>query len=222
MVTFREWRDIFWLQTAMMVLGLVLSIIFIPALPKKSGHLKPAFDRETIATFNPLRSLSLLIYPNVFFAVGYSIMPWSYAFLTIQQDLACGLLSWNQYSLLTAPRYLINPRFNLDTPLVSGLFYIAPGLGFIIGTVCGGKFADVTVKKEIIQRGYRLPQDRLKSGLAGFFFIIPVSSLIYGWGLQQEVGGLALPIVSIFFAGFGLMTAFSSMNTYCAGKSASP
>jgi hypothetical protein len=138
--------------------------------------------------------------------------------LTTLKDLSCGLLGWSQYSLLTAPRYLINPRFHLETPLVSGLFYIAPGLGFLAGTICGGKFADITVKRRIRARGYRLPQDRLNSGLVAFFFILPMGSLVYGWGLQEEVGGLALPIISIFVAGFGLMAAFSSVNTYCAGK----
>lgn len=86
-----------------------------------------------------------------------------------------------------------------------------------MGSICGGKFSDITVQKRILSRGYRLPQDRLHSGIFSFFVLIPVASLIYGWGLQYTVGGLALPILSIIGSGFGLMAAFSSMNTYCAG-----
>lgn len=67
--------------------------------------------------------------------------------------------------------------------------------------------------------GERFPQDRLYSGRISFFAIIPVASMIYGWCLQYEFGGLALPIVAAFFVGFGLMAAFSSLNTYCGGKS---
>lgn len=81
----------------------------------------------------------------------------------------------------------------------------------------------MTMAKKIMQRGgKRVPQDRLNSGLIAFFLIIPASQLIYGWCLQYDVGGLALAIVAAFFTGAGLMAAFSSLNTYCAGKSSLP
>lgn len=80
----------------------------------------------------------------------------------------------------------------------------------------------MTMAKKIIERGgKRVPQDRLNSGLFAFFLIIPASQLIYGWCLQYDVGGLALAIVAAFFTGVGLMAAFSSLNTYCAGESSS-
>jgi glycopeptide antibiotics resistance protein len=78
----------------------------------------------------------------------------------------------------------------------------------------------MTMAKKILERGgKRVPQDRLNSGLLAFFLIIPSSQLIYGWCLEYNVGGLGLAIVAAFFTGFGLMAAFSSLNTYCAGKS---
>lgn len=123
------------------------------------------------------------------------------------------------YSLLTSPRTLINPRFHLTSPLVSGLFYLAPGAGFLIGTTVGGKWADITVRRNIIKRnGVRIAQDRLNSGTIAFFILVPIATVIYGWCLQFTWGGLAVPIISIFFSGVGLMLAFSSLNTYCTGK----
>lgn len=123
------------------------------------------------------------------------------------------------YSLLTSPRTLINPRFHLTSPLVSGLFYLAPGAGFLIGTTVGGKWADITVRRNIIKRnGVRIAQDRLNSGTVAFFILVPIATVIYGWCLQFTLGGLAVPIISIFFSGVGLMVAFSSLNTYCTGK----
>lgn len=81
----------------------------------------------------------------------------------------------------------------------------------------GGKWSDMTMAKRIrLRSGERVPQDRLHSGIVCFFVIIPAASMIYGWCLQYEFGGLALPIVAAFFVGFGLMAAFSSLNTYCA------
>ena len=88
----------------------------------------------------------------------------------------------------------------------------------------GGRYSDMTVAKWIAQReGVRLPHDRLRSGVFAFFFLVPVASLVYGWGLQCDIapiesGGLALPIVTSFFVAAGLLVAFASLNTYCAGK----
>ncbi|KAG9555725.1 MFS general substrate transporter, partial [Aureobasidium melanogenum] len=200
-VTFASWRIIFWVQTGMVGLGLMLSLFFVPSIaqPHQATD-RPSFKLWGKSQVEMLKIFTLLIYPNVFFA-----------------DLACGLLAWNQYSLLAAPRHLINPRFHLTSPLVSGLFYISPGAGFLLGAISGGRFSDMTMAKKIKERGgERVPQDRLNSGLFAFFLIIPASQLIYGWCLQYDVGGLALAIVAAFFTGFGLMAAFSSLNTYCA------
>jgi hypothetical protein len=72
----------------------------------------------------------------------------------------------------------------------------------------------------------RLPQDRLHSGMIAFFVVIPVASLIYGWGMECGPGGdgkcpigrLAVPVIFAFFTAAGLLAAFASLNTYCAGK----
>jgi hypothetical protein len=73
------------------------------------------------------------------------------------------------------------------------------------------------VKKWIVRRGYRLPQDRLNSGLITLFGVLPASILIYGWTLQERKGGMALPIIVAFFGGWGLMGSFNCLNTYVAG-----
>jgi MFS family permease len=127
-----------------------------------------------------------------------------------------------QYGILTSVRAVVNPRFNLTTPLVSGLIYIAPGMGFFVGSVVGGRLSDHTVKKYIMKRdGVRIPKDRLNSGLVGLFIGLPISMLLYGWSLQKEVGGLALPIVCAFWIGLSLMGTFNALNTYTAEVSPS-
>ena len=83
----------------------------------------------------------------------------------------------------------------------------------------GGKLSDRAVKKYIARRnGLRLPQDRLNSGLATLLAVLPVSALIFGWTLQEEKGGMVVPIIAAFFSGFGLMGSFNGLNTYTAGK----
>ena len=152
--------------------------------------------------FNPLRVFKVLIRPQVLLA-----------------DITCGFLALTQYGLLSSVRHIINPRFNLTTPLVGGLFYFAPGAGFVVGSLVGGRFSDHTVKRYIEKRnGVRLPKDRLNSGLVNFFFILPLSILLYGWCLDKDFGGLALPIVMAFWIGVGLMGAFNGLNTYTGGR----
>lgn len=133
--------------------------------------------------------------------------------------MTCGFLAFYQYALLTSVPSIINPRFHLTTPLVSGLFYLAPGAGFLFGSIVGGRLSDLTVKRYIVKRnGVRLPRDRLNNGLLTLFFVLPAATLVYGWTLQKEVGGAAVPIISAFWGGAGLMGSFNALNTYTAGK----
>ncbi|KAJ5908883.1 hypothetical protein N7495_001565 [Penicillium taxi] len=199
-VTFSHWRIIYWLQCGMSALGLILSILFIPVLEKMTETKEPIKASFVLHMFNPLRILRPFIYPNVFLC-----------------HLTCGLLSTFQYALLTSVRTIFNPRFNLTSPLVSGLFYLSPGMGFLIGSVMGGKLSDRAVIKWIRKRnGVRLPQDRLNSGLATLFAVLPASTLIYSWTLQEGVGGMAVPIIAAFSAGIGLLGSFNGLNTYSA------
>ncbi|KAL4998081.1 major facilitator superfamily domain-containing protein [Aspergillus recurvatus] len=215
-VTFAHWRDIYWLQVAMAGLGSALSAFAIPHIQSEvkqlyeekaelepdahAGGTIPQRLLEALARFNPTKVLKLYLLPQVFLS-----------------DLICGFLAITQYGTLTSVRHVINPRFGFTTPLVSGLFYLAPGAGFIVGSLVGGRLSDRTVKQYIRKRdGLRLPRDRLNSGIVYFFAVLPVSMVLYGWCLQKQFGGLALPIILAFLIGAGLMGAWNGLNTYSA------
>lgn len=147
-MTYKSWRVILWLQAAMCGCGLIMSLIFIPY----SRTLDAPTFRETsvsqmIGHFNPSHIFKLMIYPNVLFTVSPTHSPKN-APLTVRlpQDLACGLLSWSQYTLLSAPRHIITTRFHLSSPIISGLFYLSPAAGFLVGTLVGGRASDRTVR----------------------------------------------------------------------------
>jgi hypothetical protein len=119
------------------------------------------------------------------------------------------------YSLLTPIRYVLNPRFELTSPLQSGLFYIAPGCGYLCGTFVGGRYADFIVKKYIQKRGQRVAEDRLRSCIIFLGGVIPACMIIYGWSVDKAVGGIALPVLMMFLQGVAQLFCFPSLNTYC-------
>lgn len=197
--TYTTWRAILWVQSGMLCGSLCLSLLFL----RKGGQdatIKTPKLSDVMYVYNPMRVIRLFRYPNVYLT-----------------DLACGLLSWSQYSLLASPRHILEAQYGLTSPLISGLFYLSPAAGFLTGTLIGGRFSDRTVRKWIVRReGLRLPQDRLRSGFISWFIVIPAASLIYGWCIDQQAGNIALPIVFAYFIAAGVLAAFAGLNTYCA------
>jgi hypothetical protein len=180
-------------------------ILFPETIPHKSidefTDLSPWQKTRAIwRCISPVRVFVLLFsYPNLFFA-----------------GVASSALVWNQYSLLTPIRYVLNPRFHLTSPIQSGLFYIAPGCGYLVGTLLGGRWADYIVKSWIRKRnGVRVPEDRLKSCLIFLGLIVPGWVLVYGWTVEKAVGGIPVPVLAMFLQGVAQLFCFPSLNTYC-------
>lgn len=209
-VTYTSWRVIFWLQTGLAVVGIAGPVLLLSETLVADENSKKAILAKLPTTAekvrylarvtSPLRPAALLLRsPNL-----------------ILVALGSGTLVWNQYSLLTPIRYVLNPRFHLSTPLLSGLFYLAPGTGYIVGTLFGGRWADHVVKRWVGKRGgQRIAEDRLRSCLGFMGFAIPASMLVYGWSVERAVGGVALPVVFMFVQGVAQSFCFPSLNTYC-------
>ena len=204
-VTYVSWRDIFWLQTALSGFVTVAAILFLP----ETSHYRRSTElaglprlqkaKKLWKWINPVRIIILFRYPNLLVA-----------------GLSTGALVWNMYSLLTPIRYVLNPRFGLTSPLQSGLFYIAPGCGYLFGTFLGGRWADRVVKRWIQRRdGERIPEDRLHSCLTAMGIVIPACMLVYGWSIDQKAGGVAVPVIAMFVQGAAQTFCFASINTYC-------
>lgn len=204
-VTYSSWRSIFWLQAALAGTGVLCVFFLVPetAHHKKicdlDGYSRKHKANEVMHLINPIRVLRLFRYWN-------------------QVLVACGssALVWNMYSLLTPIRYVLNPRFHLETPLLSGLFYLAPGVGYLVGTFMGGKWADYTVRLWVKKRnGVRIPEDRLRSAIPFMGIVMPACILVYGWTVDQAVGGIPVPVIALFIQGVGQLFSFPSLNTYC-------
>lgn len=203
-VTFTSWRVIFYVQLGLSAVATLLAYFLLPeTIHQNKTHLLEGLPlRKKAAVFarliNPWRVVALFKYPPL-----------------ILISLASSSLVWNMYSLLTPIRYVLNPRFHLTSPIQSGLFYLAPGFGYIAGTFVGGRWADYTTRKWITLKGERVAEDRLRSSLPFIGVVIPASVLIYGWTVQSAVGGIPVPVICLFVQGVAQLCIFPSLNTFC-------
>lgn len=84
------------------------------------------------------------------------------------------------------------------------------------GSFIGGRYADYIVKKWIKKRnGLRIPEDRLRSCVPFMGIVIPVCILVYAWGVDREVGGIPLVVITLFIQGVAQLFCFPSYNAYC-------
>ncbi|KAL7785544.1 major facilitator superfamily domain-containing protein [Trichoderma ceciliae] len=205
LVSFATWRSIFWLQTALAGTGALGVFFLVPETihHKQIEDLEGRSRKEKIKAIlrmtNPIRVIRLFRYWN-----------------QVLVALASSALVWNMYSLLTPIRYVLNPRFHLESPMLSGLFYLAPGSGYLLGAFVGGRWADNTVKQWIKKRnGVRIPEDRLRSSVPFIAILMPSCILVYGWAVDRAVGGIPVPVIMLFLQGIGQLFCFPSLNTYC-------
>lgn len=205
-VQFTSWRVIFYVLAGIGGIVAGLGVFFLPETSldikyqrvlaeAKVGNPKKRF---VFIPINPFSVIKALKFPNLFIDGWISMM-----------------VLYAMFSLLTPIRYVMSPRFNLTKPVYSGLFYLPSGMGYIIGSMFGGKWADYNVKKYIKIRGRRVPEDRLRAILIPMGIVYPGCMLIYGWSIQKEVGGMAVPIIFMFFSGLAQTVIFPASNTYC-------
>lgn len=199
-VTFTTWRVIYWVIAGLGGLSVVLIFFFLPETIPVAPRREDTTIRHLIHLTNPLLVIRpLLAHPNLWIAA-----------------LAVSSLIWNQYSLLTPIRYVLNPRFNLETPLQSALFYLAPGLGYLFGTFVGGWWSDFVLARCVAKRsdGRRVPEDRLKAAVVIMAVVVPGCMVVYGWAVEMRVGGIPLVAVAMFFQAFSQLLCLPSLNTY--------
>ena len=185
---------------------MAMAFVFLPETSLETKHqivLREARKdnpqkKFVFITYNPFRIMSALKYPN----------------LSIDGFITISLIS-TMYSLLTPIRYAMDPRFDLTSPILSALFYLPPGLGYLVGSLFGGRLADYTVKKYIKIKGRRVPEDRLRTILIPIGIVYPACMIIYGWSVEKEKGGIAVPVIFMFISGVAQTCIFPAANTYC-------
>ncbi|CAG8520621.1 14263_t:CDS:2 [Rhizophagus irregularis] len=204
------WRWILWILAV--IGGLILILIFftfpetyLPPtnLPNPNNTTSNSQRRKR---FDPTSPLRLLKYPNMSLVIVYISITFAVIYL---QNTLVGPSFANIYHVSAS---------------TVGLIFLAPGTGYMIGSVIGGKWSDyVLIEAKKRNNGVGYPEMRLHSVWIGCFFI-SVSYICYGWFLEARLH-IALPIIAMFTGGFSLVTVYNSVSTYLVdafpGRSAS-
>ena len=134
-------------------------------------------------------------------------------------SLASASLIFTMYAVITPIPHVLNPRYNLQAPWQAALFYLAPGLGYLLGTLLGGRWADRVVRKwKVKTGGVRRPEDRLRSGVWFMGVGMTASVQVYSWCVQENRGGIPVTVIALFMHGFCQLMTFPALNTFCLGK----
>ncbi|KAF1736509.1 MFS antiporter QDR3 [Beauveria bassiana] len=104
--------------------------------------------------------------------------------------------------------------------LTVGLLYIPSGLGYIVGSLVGGRWLDYIMAREAVKANryndkgklVYLPEDRLRENAWMAVTVYPCGLLLFGWTINYGVMWLA-PAAGAFVFGITSMLVFSAATT---------
>ena len=71
MMTYSSWRNVLWLQVAMIGLAFILALFFVPASRTDAAMFTLNLrGRAALAQFNPTPVFNIMTYPNIILTVG--------------------------------------------------------------------------------------------------------------------------------------------------------
>lgn len=195
------WRSTQYFLCGCSVLAIVLVLLFLPETshpPLPHHRLKEETGKKFVwYWFNPVKSLAMLKYYNL-----------------ITTTIASSMIMIMIYCTLVPLGTIFHDRYNIKNAAVSGCIYLASGGGTLIASRLIGPYADKTVKRYIVKRGYRRPEDRLRAAMLGTAVVAPCTAVIYGWLMWADKGGLAPLIVLLAINGAGFQLALTPINVY--------
>ena len=127
---------------------------------------------------DPLKILLLLRFPAVAVTAGYASMTF-------------GCLYFLNISI---EETFSSPPYQFSTIIV-GLLYIPNSIGYILGSIFGGRWLDYIMKREAKRAGridangkliFR-PEDRMRENAWVAAIVFPLALVWYGWAVQYGV-----------------------------------
>ncbi|CAI2162482.1 10853_t:CDS:2 [Funneliformis geosporum] len=193
-----------WIFWFLAIFGCILLPLIFFFLPETYRHdhanlTQPTAPSQPIMQnfkkFNPLTPIKLLALPNVSLKIFYMSTIWAFMYV---QNVIIPIIFYESYQLSYS---------------FIGLTFLAPGIGYLIGSVIGGRYSDYVLNKyKVAHNGFSYPEIRLNSIWFGCV-LIPVTFVVFGWTLEYKAH-LIFPIISMFLGGFGSLFVSNSTITY--------
>lgn len=149
-----------------------------------------------IYIFQPMKSVIFLRYTPVLVTLLYS----SPAFAVLY------------FVNMTLAYEYARPPYNFQS-VILGLVYIPNSVAYIIASIYGGKWTDHLLNTYKKKYGVLLPETRISYNVLIAAIIFPISLLITGWCLDQNVHWVA-PLVGTALFGFASMMVIGATVTY--------
>ncbi|KAI0628835.1 MFS general substrate transporter [Trametes polyzona] len=203
---YASWRIVQWALFAMGLAAYILIILWLPetlhpeVAREKLRAAAGGVEEQKFVWLNPFKSLALLRSPNI---------------LLITITGSTTLLT--DYALLIPLSFTIGKAYNITNEAIIGMFFLASGVGNIIGAPLAGYLADRAVINGRARRGGEwVPEDRLRATLFGALVLVPLSVLLSGIAIDYVHGavGIAINVVCLFVNGVAVDLVLTPASSY--------
>ncbi|KAI0648498.1 MFS general substrate transporter [Trametes meyenii] len=204
---YATWRAAQWAIFAMGLGAYALIVLWLPetldpavARAKFLQAAGEGGEHRTFVWLNPFKSLALLRSPNI-----------------LLTTIAGTTAHMSDYALLIPLSYTIGKAYGITNEAVIGMFFLASGVGNIVGAPLAGSLSDRAVIHGRARRGGTwVPEDRLRATYWGALVFVPLSCAVFGLATQFVPGplGIAIDVVCLFVNGVAVDLVLTPMSSY--------
>ncbi|KAI0668312.1 MFS general substrate transporter [Trametes maxima] len=204
---YATWRAAQWAIFAMGLGAYALIVLWLPetldpavARAKFLQAAGEGREHKTFVWLNPFKSLALLRSPNI-----------------LLTTIAGTTAHMSDYALLIPLSYTIGKAYGITNEAVIGMFFLASGVGNIVGAPLAGSLSDrAVIRGRALRGGTWVPEDRLRATYWGALVYVPLSCAVFGLATQFVPGpvGIVIDVICLFVNGVAVDLVLTPMSSY--------
>ncbi|RKL48630.1 hypothetical protein BFJ72_g1529 [Fusarium proliferatum] len=215
------WQATMWFLAIYGLVVLLMVLFFLPeTLQRKPESTLPTTETQGLSRMRTMDSAKVKTKNFAKSARHFLIDPLGVLlYLRFPPVLITVLLAAIAFGSLYVVNIAIQQKFSRDPynfgQLSIGLMYIPSGLGYICGSLFGGRWIDKIMAREARKAGryddngklIYLPEDRMRENAWVMTTIYPLALLMFGWVLRYGLHPV-VPCLALFFFGISSMLVF--------------
>ncbi|KAF5023973.1 hypothetical protein F66182_3959 [Fusarium sp. NRRL 66182] len=220
------WQATMWFLAIYGLVVLLLILFFLPeTLRRKPEPALPTAQTQELSRMRTMDSAKVKTKRIAKSARRFLIDPLGVVlYLRFPAVFITVLLAAIAFGSLYIVNIAIQSKFSRDPysfgQLSIGLMYIPSGLGYIVGSLFGGRWIDKIMAREARKANrydengklIYLPEDRMRENAWVMVTVYPLALLMFGWVLRYGLHP-AVPCTALFFFGISSMLIFSAATT---------